>query len=109
MGDDKGKRPAKIRGVEWDEEKRLRIWRERGIDFEDAAKILLGRVYEYQSDRQKEARFVAIGPMEDGTLIALVYTIRGSNIRVITARRAWKNEQRSYLYAVAASPNEGED
>jgi len=50
MGDDKGKWPAKIRGVEWDENKRLRILRERGIDFEDAAKILLGRVYEYRSE-----------------------------------------------------------
>lgn len=96
-----------IGGVEWDERKRLRILRERGIDFIDAAKILFERVYEYRSDRKGETRFVAIGPLEDGTLVAVVYTIRGAKFRIITARRARSNEQRAYLHALAAAPDEG--
>jgi uncharacterized DUF497 family protein len=32
---------------EWNEDKRTRIFAERGIDFREAAKILLNRVYEY--------------------------------------------------------------
>ena len=98
-----------IGSVEWDERKRLRILRERHIDFIDAAKILFDRVYEYQSNRKGETRFVAIGPLDDGTLIAVVYTIRGTKLRLITARRVRTNEQRAYLHALSASPDEGAD
>lgn len=105
------KNPARgstgIGAFEWDEVKRRQTLERRGIDFVDVALILLDRVYEYRSDRNDETRFVAVGPMKDGTLIALVYTIRGEKIRIITARRAWPNEQRAYLHAVAAAPNEG--
>jgi uncharacterized DUF497 family protein len=31
-----------IEGFEWDEKKRLEVLKERGIDFVDAAKVLLG-------------------------------------------------------------------
>ncbi|HXL67932.1 MAG TPA: BrnT family toxin [Xanthobacteraceae bacterium] len=101
--------PDRIRAVEWDEKKRLLILRERRIDFIEAAKILFDRVYEYQSDRKGETRFVAIGPLEDRTLVAVVYTIRGAKFRVITARRATSNEQRAYLHALAAPPDERAD
>ena len=100
---------SRVSAVEWDEQKRLRTLKLRGIDFVDAAKILIGRVYEYRSDRGRETRFVAIGPLEDGTLIAVVYTLRGTRLRIITARRAWPNEQRAYLHALSASPDEGAD
>jgi uncharacterized DUF497 family protein len=108
-GKETGSMAAHIRAVEWDEQKRLRILRERGIDFVDAAKILFGRAYEYRSDRGSETRFVAIGPLEDGTLIAVVYTVREATLRIITARRARSNEQHAYLHALPASPDEGAD
>lgn len=94
---------------EWHEEKRLRILAERGIDFVDAAKILLSRVFEYRSDREAEPRLLAIGPLPDGTLIAVVYTMRDAKFRIITARRAWPNEQRAYLQALATASDEGAD
>ena len=95
-------------GFEWDERKRLEVLKDRGIDFVDAAKVLLGRVHRYRSDRDGETRFVAIGPMEE-VLIAIIYTIRGTNLRIITARRAWPNEQRAYLHALSVAPDEGAD
>jgi uncharacterized protein len=98
-----------ITGFEWDEGKRQQIFENRGIDFVDCAQILLGEVFEYESDRDGEARFVAIGAGPAGVLVATVYTIRDRNIRIITARRARKNEQRTYLYAVANPPDEGAD
>lgn len=94
---------------EWDEAKRLRVLEQRGIDFVDVAPILLGRTLAYQSDRNDETRFVAIGPLEDGTLVAVVYTIRETRFRIITARQARKNEQHAYLHALATAPNEGAD
>ena len=100
---------ARIRAFEWDEDKRLRTLKNRGLDFVDAAKIFFDRIYTYRSDRDDEWRSVAVGPMEDGTLVAVVYTIREENLRIITARRAWSNEQRAYLHALSVAPNEGAD
>lgn len=98
-----------IKGFDWFPAKRSRILRERGIDFVDAAKVLLGEVYAYPSNREGEQRFVAIGPLINGTLIAVVYTIRGSTIRIITARKARTNEQRAYLHHRATSSIERTD
>ncbi|MFD2183638.1 BrnT family toxin [Rhodoplanes azumiensis] len=96
-------------GFEWDDIKRDTVLRERGIDFVDAAKVLLGTVYQYRSPWHDEPRFVAIGPLTEGILIAIVYTIRDENIRIITARRARRNEQAAYRNALSAQRDEGED
>lgn len=96
-------------GFEWDDVKRETVLRERGIDFIDAAKVLLGTVYQYRSPWHDEPRFVAIGPLAEGILIAIVYTIRGENIRTITAKRARRNEQAAYRNALSAPPDEGGD
>jgi uncharacterized protein len=96
-----------IEGFEWDEDKRVRILKLRGIDFVDAAKVFLRWVYRYRSDRKGEVRFVAIGALEEGVLIAVIYTVRGKNLRIITVRRAWPNEQRAYLHALSVAPDEG--
>ncbi|SRR6266705_6851148 len=98
-----------IEGFEWDEDKRLQTLTQRGIDFVDVARVLLKCTYRYRSDRKGEERFVAIGPMGEGTLVAIVYTVRGKNLRIITARRAWPNEQRAYLHALSVAPDEGAD
>lgn len=105
-----GERPVMpIDGFEWDEEKRHEILRRRGIDFIDAAKVLLGKVYQFQSSRHGESRYVAIGPLEVGTLIAIVYTIRGTKLRIITARRARHSGQNAYNNAVSVAADEGAD
>jgi uncharacterized DUF497 family protein len=96
-------------GFEWDESKRRKVLEERGIDFIDVARILLGPVVEHASDRGSERRYVAIGPGERQTLMAIVYTIRGDNIRIITARPARKNERRAYLQRFPSSADEGEE
>lgn len=97
---------ARIEGFEWDEDKRLQVLEQRGIDFIDAAKVLLGTVYEFQSSRHGEVRRVAVGPLKNGPLIAVIYTIRGTNLRIITARRARHNEQIAYNNAVSAAADE---
>ena len=85
MADDVAEGSEGKSGFEWSPAKRQRVLKGRKIDFVDAAKGLLGPVYEFRSDRHSEERFVAIGPLLDGTLIVIVYTIRDSKIRIITA------------------------
>jgi uncharacterized DUF497 family protein len=43
-----------------------------------------------------EQRFVTLGADANGRLLIVVYTLRGANIRVISARKASKGETRQY-------------
>ena len=81
---------------EWDESKRLRTLRERGLDFRIADLVFDGRpILEFRSDRLNEVRTVTIADI-DTKLIALVWTTRGDAKRVISVRRARNGEERAY-------------
>ena len=80
---------------EWDEGKRLKNLEKHGIDFEDAALALQEPHVRFRSDKNGEARTLAICP-DSGKLITVVYTMRGEVCRIISARAARKNEQRIY-------------
>jgi uncharacterized DUF497 family protein len=82
---------------EWDEEKRLTNIEKHGIDFVRAKEIWQGAVIEFPSGQSHhgEDRFLAVGKIE-GLCITVVYTWRGENRRLISARKARKNEQAYY-------------
>jgi hypothetical protein len=82
---------------EWDEEKRQSNLRKHGLDFIDAKEIWLGAVIELPSrqGQHEEERIIAIGRLHN-RCIAVIYTWRGDNRRLISARRAGKNEQKCY-------------
>ena len=80
---------------EWDEAKRLATLEKHGIDFVDAVEIFSGTYPELQGSSEIEERRIAVGPLE-GVFIAVVFTPRDDNIRVITARVARQNERKKY-------------
>ena len=81
---------------EWDENKRSSTLEKHGIDFLDAIRIFDGRpVLHAPSDRPGEERWVATGSLS-GQMVSAVYTLRDGAVRIITSRRAKKNEQREY-------------
>lgn len=82
---------------EWDELKRQANLAHHGIDFERAKEIWQGEVLEVPSPqtRHSEERFLATGTTE-GRFITVVFTWRGTSRRIISARRARKNEQENY-------------
>ncbi|MGA1802519.1 BrnT family toxin [Rhizobium sp. HT1-10] len=82
-------------GFEWDESKRLLNIAKHSIDFIRAANALGQPHIEMPSDKQGEVRTLAICP-DSQRLIAVVYTMRGSICRIISARAAHKNERRAY-------------
>ena len=49
---------------------------------------------EKTKDRVDEARFVTLGRDALGRILVVVYTWRGDNVRVISARRATRRERR---------------
>jgi len=82
---------------EWDAAKNEKNIDKHGIDFEDAIGIFAGPVLERPDDRRDygEPRFIAFGVFDERE-IAVVYTIRGTRRRIISARRASKDERKAY-------------
>lgn len=83
---------------EWDEKKNYRNILKHGINFVLAEKFFAGS-FRISTDSRKnygEERLVAIGKVE-GRILAVVFTKRQTNIyRIISMRRARKDEQRTY-------------
>ena len=82
-------------GFEWDDDKCRRNIEKHGIDFEEATEIFYCPHLIRRSDRKKEERWLAVGETES-RIIAVIFTRRNGRIRIISARRARKNEARTY-------------
>ena len=92
---------------EWDEVKRQANLVKHGIDFRDAIWIFDGPVFENANHHRGEERVVAIGLI--GSIeIVLVYVIRGQRRRIISARRAHRNERQDYANHLKDA-NQGSD
>ena len=84
---------------QWDEDKRREVLERRGIDFLDAIRIFTGPVLTVPSARRGESRWLAVG-LVDGIEMTVIYTVRDGGCRVITARRARRNERQNYYQYV---------
>ena len=81
---------------EWDETKRLSNFRKHALDFRAAVQLFDGRsVVEMRSSYVHEERFRTTGKLDD-RLITVIWTRRGTRIRIISVRRARDGEQREY-------------
>lgn len=94
---------------EWDEAKEKENIRKHGLDFETAARVFgdANRVELYDvAHSAAEDRFITIGLL-GGTVcvVFVVYSERGEAIRLISPRRATKQERKWYYdYAQRNSP-----
>src|SRR5689334_22432137 len=79
---------------EWDSAKQALNLKKHGVDFEDAIGIWEGPVLEWPDTRHDygEDRFIATGEV-DGRVLLIVYTPRGEARRMISARRASRDER----------------
>ncbi len=80
---------------EWDESKSQSNLAKHHIDFQDALRIFDGPIFEKTSRSHGEDRVVAIGLLE-GIEVVAVYAIRGKRRRIISARRAHRDERQDY-------------
>ncbi|MBC6454529.1 MAG: BrnT family toxin [Hormoscilla sp. SP5CHS1] len=80
---------------EWDEAKRFANIDKHGIDFIDASSVFNGDTATVEDNRYNygEQRFVTFGILQ-GRVIAVVHTERDQLIRIISARKATKYEQK---------------
>ena len=86
---------AHIRAFEWDERKRESNLRDHDIDFQDARRVIDGATFIRQSDRKGEIRYMVYGFLDQAEVV-LICTFRGENCRIISARRARRDERKRY-------------
>lgn len=87
---------------EWDEAKRLANVAKHGFDFVDVVLVFEGDIVTIEDDRfeYEEQRFVTLGLL-NGRVVVIVHTERKDVTRIISVRKATKNEERSYFEQIA--------
>lgn len=84
--------------ITWDENKRRQVIKDHGVDFARIKDVFEDHFAIYEADRERdsEVRWLVIAKSAEYGLIAVIYTFRGDDIRMITARRAEKWMVRIY-------------
>lgn len=81
---------------EWDPVKAAANLGKHGVSFEDAKRAFADpNRREFFKPQRGEDRFILIGESGDH-LLAIAYVERGANIRIISARKAAKDERKAY-------------
>lgn len=83
--------------IEWDSKKAISNLKKHGIDLADAVTVLEDeRAITISEDYPEEERCITIGMDSFNRILVVVYTWRGTRIRIISARRATAKEKRQY-------------
>lgn len=92
-------------GFEWDAHNVAHIAR-HGVQPSEAEEALAGNVGTLRSEVRgtSEERWISVGLTTRGRLLAVVWTSRGTRVRVVTAYPADKRMQRFYERAKAGNP-----
>lgn len=86
---------------EWDEAKNRSNLRRHGFDFKDGETVFAGEVFTLLDDRfdYGERRFLTLGELK-GRIVAVAHTQRGEATRIISLRKASRNEEEIYYKEV---------
>jgi len=90
----------KCEGFEWDEHNAGKIFQKHGVLPLESEQLFFNRplmVADDEKHSQKERRFYALGRTDSGRMLFVVFTVRGINIRVISARDMSRKEREVYL------------
>ena len=83
---------------EYDPLKAQTNWRKHGVSFAEAEFVFFDTlaIHDVDPDSIDEERFIAVGIGNSGLLLVVVYTMRGDAVRLISARRATRQEAKAY-------------
>lgn len=87
---------------EWDEAKRESNLRKHGLDFIGIEALFEGQTVTFEDERFSygERRFLTLGLLE-GRVVVVVHTEKPEVIRIISVRKATRNEQASYFSSIS--------
>ena len=89
-------------GFEWDPDKARQNVEKHGVSFEEAATVFDDPIFITVADDEHsiyEERYITIGLSNRGRLLIFAHADRQGRIRIISARRATKKEERFYAEA----------
>jgi uncharacterized DUF497 family protein len=83
---------------EWDEAKRQSNLHKHRLDFTDTETVFSSVTFTFEDDRFEydEDRFITLGLLDE-TVVVIAHTEREDIVRVISMRKATKNEQKLYF------------
>ncbi len=83
---------------EWDENKNITNQQKHGLNFSDAHEVFEGETFTFEDIRfdYEEQRFVTMGLFR-GDVVVIIHTETKTEIRIISMRKAVKNEQKLYF------------
>jgi hypothetical protein len=82
---------------QWDDDKATANLRKHGIDFADAVSVFSDDLaITIPDERFDEERFITVGMDAFSRVLVVVYTWRGNEIRLISARQATRRERKQY-------------
>jgi len=84
---------------EWDAEKAKANLKKHRVSFDEAITVLIDSFSITIPDPDHsvdEQRYIDIGISDNGRVLVVVYTERGSNIRIISCRKATPSERKLY-------------
>ena len=84
---------------EWDEQKAEGNLKKHKVDFKKARSVFgdpFSMTVDDPDHSQEEQRFIDIGTSASGRVLVVVYTERENKIRIISCRKAIRNERRKY-------------
>ena len=91
--------PNGLLEFEWDPKKAASNLRKHHISFREAAMVfsdVLAKTYDDPAHSHREQRYVTIGMSDQGRVLVVNHTTRGEAVRIISARKATKREQKAY-------------
>ena len=86
-------------GFEWDENKAKANLKKHRVGFDKAITVFadpFSMTIHDPGHSADEQRYIDIGSSDKGRVLVVVYTERGSNIRIISCRRATPSERKLY-------------
>ena len=84
---------------EWDQEKAKANLKKHRVSFDEATTIFIDPFSVTIPDIDhslSEQRYIDIGSSDNGRVLVVIYTERGSNIRMISCRKATPSERTPY-------------
>lgn len=87
------------KSFEWDSGNRDKNWQKHKVTFQECEETFFNTPFIVKTDSkhsQKESRYYALGKTNSERKLFLVFTLRGENIRVISARDMNKKEKVIY-------------
>ena len=90
---------SKITGFQWNEGNLLKNWEKHGVTHLEAEQVFFNEPLIVEDDvkhSQDEPRWYGLGSTDAKRMLMVVFTIRSTEIRVISARDMNRKERRVY-------------